>query len=65
MKKVSFILGALFLLTVAMTSCKKDYTCVCTVGGISVNYTIANTTKSDAKTKCDTYVSGTTVCELK
>ena len=28
------------------------------------SYTIDKTTKSDAKSKCDTYVQGTTVCEL-
>ncbi len=56
MKKIAPLAAAL-LLTFAFTSCKKDYTCTCTVttGGISatgVSGTIHDT-KKKAKDACE------------
>ena len=67
MKKVSLVLGVLFLMTLALSSCKKEYTCTCTMSGVSTDFTIAKTTKSDAKTKCESLnvVGVTTGCALK
>lgn len=44
-------LAALFI--VGMTSCKKDYTCTCTVDGVSTSATIEDASKSDAQDACD------------
>lgn len=44
-------LAALFI--VGMASCKKDYTCTCTVSGVSVSSTIENVSKADAEEACD------------
>jgi hypothetical protein len=65
MKKLSLIFAGLFMVAMTLTSCKKDWTCKCTVGGMSANYTIENATKADAKTACNVYVTGTTVCEIE
>ncbi len=35
MKKIAFIFVGLFIVSVLFTSCKKDYTCKCTVNGVS------------------------------
>ena len=46
---IGMIFGAL-----ALTSCKKDYTCVCTIDGEDWPAEIyKNTKKKDAKDKCD------------
>jgi len=60
MKKTAMIIIGLFMIALAFSSCKKDWTCKCG----SVNYTIDNATKPDAKAACDVYVQGTVVCEL-
>lgn len=40
----------------AFTSCKKDRTCVCTSSsGNKTNYTIKESSKGDAKSKCNEY----------
>ncbi len=66
MKKVSLVLGVLFLMTLALSSCKKEYTCSCSSGGVSVDFTIAKTTKADAKSKCDALNVGLyTSCAIK
>ena len=72
MKKIFF--GALALL--ALSSCKKDYTCECVLDGsatTSETYLFKNVTEKDAVSKCDNYdevydVLGLTVvkdCEIK
>ena len=51
-----------------MTSCKKNYTCVCTVNGVSSEVTTpTKVSKSTAKTWCTAYnTTGTgVVCNLK
>ncbi len=75
MKKVMFI-GAVALL--GLTSCKKDYTCECTlnVGSTSTKaaYPLTDQTKSSATTNCDalktnyssySLLGGSVNCELK
>jgi len=48
------LLTLLFVASLALTatSCKKDYTCECTVLGVAAPTTIANSSKSDAETAC-------------
>jgi hypothetical protein len=65
MKKVSFILGAMFLMTIALSSCKKDYTCECTTAGVTTSVTMPKTTKKLAKDACNALNVGTVTCELK
>ncbi len=60
MKKVLLIAVA----CVAMTSCKKDYTCECTVTTAGISATASTTireTKSKATTACEAGNSTTTV----
>jgi hypothetical protein len=39
---------------IALSSCKKDRTCTCTInGGSATSYTIEGKTRSEAKTECD------------
>lgn len=45
----SLIAGFIFL----MNSCKKDYTCVCTVNGQTITIDYPFTKKRVAKTECD------------
>jgi hypothetical protein len=44
-------LAALFI--VGMTSCKKDWTCTCTIAGTTTSTTIPDSNKSDATDACD------------
>jgi hypothetical protein len=69
MKKV-MIFGAIALF--GLSSCKKDWTCNCTIKSGSVatkiSYPLTNQTKSSASTNCDAFdtnfgENGT--CELK
>ena len=54
MKKVLSVSLFAVLGVVALSSCKKDHSCTCTVnGGSATTYTIENSTKSDAKVECD------------
>lgn len=53
--KLKNLLGgvALVALALSFTSCKKDWVCVCSDGGISIDSDpIKNVTKSEAKEKC-------------
>ncbi len=51
------------------TSCKKDYTCTCTVLGVSNDTPLNDYTKSDAKEACDKSSSSAAIlggsCTLK
>lgn len=70
MRKVMLIfIGTLFIIT----SCKKDYSCVCShPGGDEVVFTVKDN-KDDAKKKCDDYYNqnfanvpwNETTCEIK
>lgn len=69
---MKFVLPLALLGSVFFTSCKKDYTCVCTVSSSGINTsaetTLKNTSKKDAKKACEmsTQTAGvTTTCELK
>ena len=70
MKKVALFLGVAFVASLALTSCKGDYTCECTntLAGQSQTFSIEykDVKKSDAQESCDAldllYTGG---CELK
>lgn len=52
MKKLfvaAFVIGAVTV----VTSCKKDYTCECTVLGFTGDTTLVDYSKKDAKAYCD------------
>lgn len=58
---------------VALSSCKKDYTCECTHtiidgnGNVSTSTSVGiiNDTKKNAQTLCESNFTATLVCELK
>ncbi len=70
MKKVYVMLA---LCSVALASCKKEYTCVCTIPAVVVNGTTISEefsteikgefTKKDAEEWCEG--QGTDICKLK
>jgi len=70
MKKLLVLLFVASL-GLAATSCKKDYTCECVTGTQTVPTVIANSSKSDAETVCNSaqtqarLVSPSTTCTLK
>lgn len=51
MKKLVFAIAALGLFS--MTSCKKEYTCSCTIMGMTTEAKSGKVKKADAKTWCD------------
>ena len=62
----------LFILAViaagfTMTSCKKDYTCSCTITGSTtpIEYKWTKITKKDATAACDALKIGGANCTLK
>jgi hypothetical protein len=72
MKKLLLSVAAFALVATTMTSCKKDYTCECTVSGTGVSGTVSGTindTKKNAKDKCEadngTIAGVTTSCKIK
>jgi hypothetical protein len=67
MKKFTFILGGLFLMTIALSSCKKDYTCECTdpTDGTKTEIQYNNTLKKTADDACKLLEIGGDACELK
>jgi hypothetical protein len=62
-------LSLALLLVAGLTSCKKEYTCKCTVAGISSATTTIKDTKKNAESKCnegDSNVLGVvTDCEIQ
>jgi hypothetical protein len=50
MKKATFILAGIFLVTIALTSCRKDYVCSCDHS--YNNETYNNTTRASADISC-------------
>lgn len=52
MKKLLFVGAFLFLGSLTLTSCKKDWTCECTVFGQTGSDVIKDKTKKDAKAEC-------------
>ena len=73
MKKVTSTLAIALFLAFAMTSCKKDYTCVCTttIGGNSTSQEISlgKQKKKDAESACSARIVSTSTasmaCKLK
>ncbi len=51
MKKIVLAVAALGL--ISLTSCKKEYTCSCTVFGITSDTKTEKVSKSDAKSQCE------------
>ncbi|MFM1931885.1 MAG: hypothetical protein RL226_1188 [Bacteroidota bacterium] len=41
------------LFVAGLASCKKDYTCTCTVSGVTSTTTIPDAKKADAQDACD------------
>ncbi len=68
MRKILSVALAL-IFVVALSSCKKEYTCKCTVNGIAAGSSTIKDTKSKAKSKCDEGDSNVlgivTDCELQ
>lgn len=62
MKKVIIAVAAGLLLTTGFTSCKKEYTCTCTLEAMGVSQTtdakIGKSTKKDAKAACNKLEQG-------
>lgn len=53
MKKIVTIVAVALFGALVLPSCKKDYTCTCTVGGVTTSTEIKNAKKSDAKAACE------------
>jgi hypothetical protein len=71
MKKVSLVLGVAFLMAIGLSSCKKSYTCECTISGtnpaVKTTYTTTDT-KKNAESWCNAYNTsgfGAVICTLK
>jgi hypothetical protein len=66
MKKLSILLTGLALVAFTFSSCKKEYTCVCTDSddGDTDSYTYPKAKKSDAKAWCEAESGGSWTCEL-
>lgn len=67
MKKVASI-AAIALFAIGFTSCKKDYSCECSVNGTVVYTATIKDTKKNAETACNytsTVPGATATCELK
>jgi len=60
---------ALAIVVVALASCKKDYTCECTILGQTASYTYTKTTKDAATDSCNLANTGASLlggsCSLK
>ncbi len=52
MKNLS-ILAIASIFTLSLTSCKKDYTCSCTTGGVTTSTEFKDAKKADAQDACD------------
>ena len=71
MRKIALLLGVAFLMAIGMSSCKKTYTCECTIAGtnppVTTTYTTKDT-KANATTWCNAYATngfGGVTCTLK
>jgi hypothetical protein len=53
MKKIVTIVAVALFGALVLPSCKKDYTCTCTIGGQTFPNEMKNVKKSDAKAACD------------
>lgn len=67
MKKLMTI-AAVTVALISLSSCKKDYTCECTIdvlGETTTTSTTINATKGDAKEACEAGSTTFVVCEIK
>lgn len=53
MKKIVTIAAVALFGAILLPSCKKDYTCTCTIAGQTQPYPYNKTSKKDAKAACD------------
>jgi len=68
MKKIAPIALIALFGALSLTSCKKDYTCECSSGGVVIGTSTIHTTKSKAKDACNQSASSggvTVTCTLK
>lgn len=63
MKKV--LLLAIVATAFGLTSCKKDYTCECTILGTTSSVKYTNVKKADAKKSCEALNQVGVSCSLK
>ena len=53
MKKALTLFAGVALVAMLFTSCKKDYTCTCTISGVSTPATYTKVSKKTATDACD------------
>ena len=53
MKKIVTVAAVALFGAILLPSCKKDYTCTCTIQGQTTTSPINDAKKSDAKAACD------------
>lgn len=63
MKKIVTIVAVALFGALVLPSCKKDYTCTCTVAGQSISTTI-HASKKDAKASCEAGNVGGWSCSI-
>lgn len=51
--KKSLLFVAVAALALSFSSCKKDYSCDCTIAGTTTETTLENYSKADAEAACD------------
>ena len=61
MKKIVTIAAVALFGAIVLPSCKKDYTCTCSIGGQTASYTYNKVKKSEAKTSCDQQNAAATI----
>lgn len=65
MKKLITLFAAVGFIALSLTSCKKDFTCVCTdSNGEKTTFDIPNSRRPEAKLSCETYALGFGDCSL-
>ena len=52
-KRILFFVISTFFISITSLSCKRNFTCTCTVGDKPEVYDIRNSKKKDAKAECD------------
>jgi hypothetical protein len=69
MKKIALVIATLSMITLALISCNKDYTCVCSLNGIETSRSsVRASSKNAAQDECNkmTSVAGVThKCEIQ
>lgn len=69
MKKLVLSIAALALVATTLTSCKKDYDCVCTLGSDTETFKLKDVKKKDADAACNSvgtfYTLAGGTCSIK